>query len=99
MIDEAEKDRRRTLLKIHLEAENRGDIEGVMETFAPDAVMTYNHTEFPNPEAISAAHAYLGFSRMQGAFSPAQNVANNVSLPKPTSLSKVECAVPTKGIS
>ena len=69
----------RTLLKIHLEAENRGDIEGVMETFAPDVVMTYNHTEFPNPEAISAVHTYLGFSQMQGAFSPAQNVVDNVS--------------------
>jgi hypothetical protein len=79
MIDQTEKNRRRELLAIHLGAENRGDISGIMATFAADAVMHYNGTAFPNAQAIGAAHMYLGFSDVQGAFLAPKNVVDRES--------------------
>ena len=79
MIDEAEKNRRRKLLAIHLGAENRGDLTGIMETFAPDAVMHYNGAAFPSAQSIGAAHAYLGFSDVRGAFRAPKNVVDRES--------------------
>ena len=79
MIDEIERKRRHGLLVAHLAAENRGDIAGIMNTFSADAVMSYNATPFPNPEAIQAAHVYIGFSEAEGAFQNARNLIERES--------------------
>lgn len=79
MVDDAERQRRHDLLVAHLDVENRGDIAGIMATFSPDAVMHYNATAFPNPEAIQAAHQYLGFSEAEGAFKNPQNLIDRES--------------------
>jgi ketosteroid isomerase-like protein len=72
-IDETERTRRRALLRAHLDAENAGDGEGVMATFAGDAVMVYNTLPFASPEAILGAHQYIGFAGAAGAFASARN--------------------------
>jgi ketosteroid isomerase-like protein len=77
--EETERTRRRDLLRAHLEAENAGDIAGVMATFAADAVMRYNGLSFPEPDAIRGAHTYLGFSRGTGAFANARNIVDRKS--------------------
>jgi hypothetical protein len=78
-INQAERDRRRALLKAHIDAENRGDMDAVMRTFSADAVMHYNATPFPTGDAIAAAHAYLGFSQAPGAFKNPVNVVDRES--------------------
>jgi len=72
-IDEQERDRRRALLRAHLDAENAGDGDAVMATFAADAVMVYNSMPFASHEAIRSAHEYIGFARGSGAFVSARN--------------------------
>jgi len=71
-IDQKERERRSALLRQHLDAENRGDVAAIMETFGPEAEMNYNATPFPR-QAIQAAHEYLGFTQVQGAFGSPQN--------------------------
>lgn len=78
-IDQSEKARRSALVHAHLATENDGSLGGVMETFAPDAVMSYNGIEFPTAEAIAAAHGYLGFAGPGGAFEAPQNVVDRES--------------------
>jgi steroid delta-isomerase-like uncharacterized protein len=62
-VDDKERDRRRALLKAHLEAEGEGNLSKVLATFAADAEMIYNRQVFKNHHHIRQAHAYMGFSR------------------------------------
>lgn len=68
-IDNAERERRRALLKAHLVAENDHDVERIMETFSPDTEMTYNGRSFSDHDSIRWAHGYFGWSSAPGAFS------------------------------
>ena len=61
-VDAKERDRRRALLKAHLEAEGMGNLTAVLATFATKTEMIYNRQVFANHEAIREAHAYMGFS-------------------------------------
>ncbi len=68
-IDEKERARRRALLRAHYAAENAHDLDRIMQTFASrDAVMLYNGQSFEDPDSIRAAHGYMGFSAVPGAF-------------------------------
>jgi hypothetical protein len=78
-IDDAERERRRALLRAHLDAENAGDADAVMATFAAGAVMVYNTIPFATPEAIRGAHEYIGFAQGAGAFAGARNVVDRES--------------------
>ena len=68
-IDATERDRRRALLEEHYAAENDHDLDRIMETFADDAVMHYNHMPLEDDEAIRGAHILIGKSASPGAFS------------------------------
>jgi steroid delta-isomerase-like uncharacterized protein len=68
-IDNAERERRRTLLNDHLAAENDHDVERIMKTFSADTEMIYNGRYFSDHESIRWAHGYFGWSSAQGAFS------------------------------
>ena len=48
-------------LDAHVAAENAHDIDALMATFAPDAVMEVNQRRFDTPEAIRRAHERMGF--------------------------------------
>lgn len=78
-VSETERARREALLKHHYAVENDGDLAAIMATFAPDAVMHYNGVPFSTPETIEAAHAYLGFADVAGAFDHPQNHIDRVS--------------------
>ena len=67
-IDERERARRHALVRAHYAAENDHDLERIMKTFSPDAVMLYNRREFPSDETIRWAHGYIGMSAAPGAF-------------------------------
>ena len=68
-IDATERDRRRALIKEHYDAENDHDLDRIMDTFADDAVMHYNHLRLEDDEAIRGAHTLVGMSASPGAFS------------------------------
>jgi len=73
-IDAAERERRRTLLAEHYDAENEHDLKRIMATFSPGAEMRYNGRSFADPEAIQWAHGYIGLSAAPGAFSGIRNL-------------------------
>ena len=66
-IDQQERERRHQLIQEHYAAENDHDLERIMDTFAKDAVMQYNHQSFSDDEQIRWAHGYLGMSAAPGA--------------------------------
>ena len=68
-IDAKERQRRRALVKAHYAAENDHDLDRIMNTFADDGVMHYNHLSFKNDEEIRGAHILIGMSASPGAFS------------------------------
>ncbi len=68
-IDDQERERRRALIHEHYAAENEHDLERIMDTFAKDGVMHYNHQSFPSDEQIRVAHTYIGMSAAPGALS------------------------------
>ncbi len=78
-VSDSERSRRQAMLEHHYAVENKGDLAGIMATFAPDAVMHYNGVPFESHEAIEAAHAYLGFADVAGAFDRPHNHIDNVS--------------------
>lgn len=78
-VTDHERARRQALLDHHYAVENSGDMAGIMATFAPDAVMHYNGVPFSTPETIEAAHSYLGFADVAGAFDQPQNHIDRVS--------------------
>ena len=61
-VDGKERERRRALLRAHLEAEGMGNLTAVLATFASKTEMTYNRRVFTDHDAIRQAHAYMGFS-------------------------------------
>ena len=71
-ITDREKARRRALLKIHYDVENRHDMNGIMATFSPDGEMIYNRIPFTDPQSIRDAHSLIGFSGT-GAFEDIHN--------------------------
>lgn len=74
-ISQAEQDRRRALIKQHYLVENNHDMDGVMETFAPDGQMDYNRQSFTDLETIRLAHGLIGFGMEGGAI---DNVVNQI---------------------
>lgn len=75
-IDGTERERRRALVRAHMAAENRHDLDGIMRTFAGTTEMVYNRDSFPSHDAIRGAHAYMGFSAAPGAFAGLRLVAD-----------------------
>ena len=67
-IDAREQERRRALIKEHYAAENDHDLDRIMDTFADDAVMHYNHLPFEGDAGIRGAHILIGMSASAGAF-------------------------------
>ena len=67
-VDHTERERRRALVHAHYAAENAHDAEGVMASFAKDAVMLYNGQAFTTDETIRWAHGYIGMTAAPGAF-------------------------------
>lgn len=76
---DTERERRRALLRAHLDAENANHVDAVMTTFATSAVMVYNTVPFATPDAIRGAHEYIGFAQGAGAFDGARNVVDRES--------------------
>ena len=72
-IDAREQERRRALIKEHYAAENAHDLDRIMDTFADDAVMHYNHRPLED-EAIRGAHILMGMSATPGAFSGLRHI-------------------------
>ena len=68
-IDDAERQRRRELVRVHLAAETQHDLDTVMSTFAEKAEMIYNRASFTDHDAIRNAHIYIGMSPSDGAIS------------------------------
>ncbi len=68
-IDVREQERRRALVKEHYAAENDHDLDRIMDNFADDCVMHYNHLPLEDDEAIRGAHILIGMSATPGAFS------------------------------
>ncbi len=68
-VDAKEKERRRALIEEHYAAENDHDLDRIMDTFADDGVMHYNHLPFEGDEGIRGAHILIGMSASPGAFS------------------------------
>jgi hypothetical protein len=78
-ITDEERGRRRRLLHAHLALENAGDTDAVMGTFHDDAVMTFNSAPFRSGAEIRAAHEYLGFAKVGGAFASPRNIVDRES--------------------
>lgn len=74
-VDQAEKDRRRALIRHHYLVENNHDMDGVMQTFSHKGVMHYNRQEFGDLESIRLAHGLIGFGMEGGAI---DNVCNHI---------------------
>ena len=73
-IDAREQERRRALIEEHYAAENDHDLDRIMDTFADDCVMQYNHLPFQGDEGIRGAHILLGMSSSPGAFSGLRHI-------------------------
>ena len=67
-LDGTERERRRALVRAHMAAENRHDVDAIMQTFGGTSEMIYNRASFPSADAIRGAHLYMGFSAAPGAF-------------------------------
>jgi len=75
-IDQAERERRRTLLRAHYAAENDHDMSRIMRTFAARTEMIYNRQTFADHDSIEQAHAYMGFQG-NGALENLRTVAEH----------------------
>jgi hypothetical protein len=62
MPSKSERERRLRLFQVHADAENDRDIDAIMATFAPDAVMVFNEIRFTDPVSIRIAHMGFGMS-------------------------------------
>jgi hypothetical protein len=76
-IDAREQERRRSLIKEHYAAENDHDLDRIMDTFADDAVMHYNHQAFEDDREIRGAHILIGMSASPGAFGGLRAIIDN----------------------
>ena len=77
MIDTKEQSRRRALLAAHYAAENDRDLDRIMATFAPGAVMIYNGQRFAVAEHIRWAHGYIGMTPDGGAFAGLRSIRDH----------------------
>jgi steroid delta-isomerase-like uncharacterized protein len=68
LLDDAERETRRTLVRAHLAAESDHELDRVMSTFSEGTQMLYNGRSFTDHESIRRAHHYFGWSSAQGAF-------------------------------
>ena len=68
-VNDAERQRRRDLVRAHLAAETQHDLDIVMSTFAEKTEMIYNRASFTDHDAIRNAHIYIGMSSIDGAIS------------------------------
>jgi len=75
-IDNEERERRRTLLRAHLAAENDHDLDRIMRTFSDGTEMLYNGRSFTDRQSIRWAHGYFGWSSVQGAFAGSRGVTD-----------------------
>ena len=66
-IDDAERERRRALVRAHLAAETHHDLDAVMSTFAENTEMIYNRASFTDHDSIRNAHISIGMSSDAGA--------------------------------
>ena len=79
-IDKAERERRRELVRAHLAAETRHDLDTVMSTFAMNTEMIYNRDSFQDHDDLCDAHIYIGLSSVAGAFTGLEVVTDAESL-------------------
>jgi hypothetical protein len=68
-LDDTERERRRRLLKIHLDAENAHDLDAIMATFSPHAVNMLNEIVATDTDTTRQVHALLGFATTPGVLS------------------------------
>jgi hypothetical protein len=73
-VDERERERRRRLVRAHVDAENAHDIEAIMATFAPYAIGQINGDVSTTPDEIRQGHVLFGLSPEPGVFSNLQVV-------------------------
>jgi hypothetical protein len=66
-LDDAERDRRRTLMEVHVAAENDHDLDAIMATFSNDAELIFNSNRSRGYEEIARGHALIGMSSQPGA--------------------------------
>ena len=60
--------------KYFVRGENDHDLDRIMDTFADDGVMHYNHMPFGGDEGIRGAHILIGMSASPGAFSGSRHI-------------------------
>ena len=68
-VNQRERERRRRLVRAHVDAENAHDIDAIMATFAPHAVFQTNGSVSTTPETIRQGHVFYGLSHEPGIFS------------------------------
>jgi len=78
MSNAAERQRRRRWLDVHMRYENQHDLEGIVSTFDPSAVMVFNGMPFESPDAIGAGHTLFGFSKDPGGLSSLEIEAERI---------------------
>ena len=66
-IDETERQRRRTLVQAHMDAENARDLEAIMATFSADAQLLLNGVPVTTPDALRQFHVLGGMTAQPGA--------------------------------
>jgi hypothetical protein len=66
-VNETERQRRRTLVYAHMEAENAHDVDGVLKTFADDTEMIFNGLAVRDHKMIHHLHSQFAFSPDQSA--------------------------------
>ena len=71
-IDQAERERRRRLLKAHIDAENAHDAPAIVKTFADDGVMIFNSSTFKGHQSILPALEGFGMSKEPGSLANLQ---------------------------
>jgi hypothetical protein len=73
-IDDKERQRRRRLLKTHVDAENAHDLDAIMATFSPHAVNTLNEIVATDSATTRMVHESFGFSTASGLLGSLQVV-------------------------
>jgi hypothetical protein len=67
--DHTERERRRRLVRLHMDAENRHDLDAIIETFTADGEMLFNTTAFRGEGPLRLGHTLFGMSAAPGALS------------------------------
>jgi predicted ester cyclase len=72
MPDARERERRRSLVRAHVAAENAHDLAAIMATFAEHAISDVNGDVRTTPAQIAELHAGFGMAQTAGMFSQLQ---------------------------